>query len=140
MASDLQTRRTEIESAFETAWAGRTPIAWEGHDDPAIPPEPPAPWIRLTIRWGEAAIDTIRGPVGVQNRIPGVLFVNVFGPPGRGMKEVEDLADDVRDVVNLVVVQGVRFGASSGPQAPTTDREGWFQTVVKTGFEVRETV
>jgi len=133
MASDTQGVSVTIEQHFESAWAGRTEVDYGGGDF-----EPPdASWVRHTIRWGDAFEDS-QGP---NARIIGVVTLQLFGKPGRGLGALTQLGDAARDVFNLVdLTGGIEFGPASGPVEVKSDDEAWLQVNVSAAFEVTESV
>lgn len=140
MEEGLDAVRAIIEQHLLDQWAGRTePIAFTG-----VAFEPPADlgfWMRCTVRFGDAFEDAMGVDEGGTrgSRVAGVVILNVFGKPGRGDGPLVALADIARGVFNMQDVDGVRFGPTSPPTPPETDRQGWRGVALFTPFEVDET-
>lgn len=118
---------TAIERRLASNWTD-TPIAW-----PGVPFTPPnnAPWIRPTPLFGAGAVATYD-----THSVTGILQVDVFAPRGRGTGAARALAETVRDLFAAQTIDGVRFGAASGPEiGPDTS---WLQLIVRIPFDVDE--
>ncbi len=116
-----------IERRLNANWKA-TPIAW-----PGVPFTPPngAPWIQPTPLFGDGheATHELHGTVGV-------LHINVFGPKGSGYGVIQGHAQALRDLYAGQLVEGVRFGAASGPTIGPDD--SYLQLVVRVPFAVDE--
>jgi hypothetical protein len=119
--------RAAIERHIRDNWKA-TPIAWPGR--PFTPPNK-APWIQPTPLFGDGHEATHEMHATV-----GVLHLNLFGPKGQGYGALWGHADALRKLFAGRVLEGVRFGAASGPTAgPDPD---YLQLVVRVPFEVDE--
>lgn len=134
MASQKRAARSAIEKAINDGWTPDAPLAWEG-----VKFDPPSgPWLRISIRWGDGFERTI-GPAGeASTTTVGLVIAQVFGRPGKGKKEIEDLADMFSGLVTRKVIGPARFGAPSGPVDAGTDERGWMQVNVTAPFEIEE--
>lgn len=136
MASALKAAQIAILTRFKSQWADRTPVAWPNVS--FTPPEE-GPWVRLDIVWGDAEPSTMGQSGGKRNTIPGVVFVNVFAPIGKGRGAINAEADAARNVFNRFEVSGVRFNVPSGPEPVRGDPE-WEQVVIRVPFSVDELI
>jgi hypothetical protein len=132
VASDTEAARKAIEEAFELGWNGQTPIHWAGvHADP---PSDADTWIRLTIIWLEPFEETT-----AENRLPGLLEIQVFGRAGRGYGPLNAVVDAARDLFNRAsLTGGIEFEVPS-PGKIVGNRDGWLQVNVSTPFWAHET-
>ncbi len=139
MASAQETATKAILGRFNTQWADVTPVSW-----PNVAFKPPAIdsrklWAEIHVLWGSTFVSTMGGPGEGQNSIPGVIHVTIWGPKDRALGAVLEKTDVVRDMFNRVVFSGVKCRAPDGAVVIEDDPE-WVQAVVRTGFEVVETI
>lgn len=97
------------------------------------PNDPPRPWLRVTIQWGDALPATMDG----LNTTIGVIFLGVFVPKGIGEGEALKRLNGLRDLLSRQDVSGVRCSIASGPQR--LEEAAWSQYVVKVPFTFDET-
>ena len=137
-AADLNAVRATIESR----------LAIELESSPALPvifhymayePAPNTSWVQCLTTFGAGEYLSHGGTTNSQNRIVGLLVLNVFSPKGVGPGANYVIGKRIRDLYNRVIVSGVFFDAATGPEAlasPTP--EGFFQTQVRVTFEFIE--
>ena len=66
----------------------------------------------------------------------GQIVINIFTPKGTGPGANYVIGKRVRDLYNRVIVSGVFFDASIGPEVLASPApEGYFQTQVRVTFE-----
>jgi hypothetical protein len=118
-----------IRTRFGTLWGDATPIAWGNTD--FVPPDPPAPWVRLTILPATARQVTT-GVVGQRRyRSAGVIIVGAFVPEDAGEGQAQALAEQACAIFRGVTAEGVRYTGPRGeaPRLQTVgnDGRGWYQ-------------
>jgi len=114
---------SEIRARLKAQWAARTPISW-----PNIsfkPPNPAAPWMRFTIKEGEAQRVSI-GSSTNDYRHPGIITLQLFDALGGGDGPLTRLADQAAGYFQSWA------GANVVCQTATVntigdDGEGWYQ-------------
>lgn len=90
-----------------------------------------SPWVRLTIRGGEAQ----QVAVGAKRiRRPGIVFVQVFAPSGDGDGEALGIAEQVAEVYETMTVDGIRLRAAS-IEPDGVDDHGWYMVIVRVPFQ-----
>lgn len=97
-------------------------------------------WARVTVLFGDGFEHAMGGEGSRENRITGVVVVDLFADPGNGRGELTKAADVVRGVFNGKTIEGIEFRVPSGPTKPREERRGWLQSAVTTAFDVYETV
>lgn len=139
MASNTDTHRETIEAHVEAAAIlpmHRTD--WGGMVD--FDPPDGESWMRVNVLYGDAFEEVMSDGDGPQNRVYGVLEVQIFGVPGEGFGPLFRLADQVRDLVNGEDLDGgIEFRAPSAPRR-VGNRDGWLQVNVTAPFSVPERV
>lgn len=95
----------------------------------------PAPWVRFSVRPGDASIVS---SVPRVYRHPGSIIVQIFIPTGRGDNRAQEIAEAVAGSMRGVSVSGVRIRATSPPQFIGADDETWWQANVTASFEFDE--
>lgn len=108
MASNTDGARAAIESVVSSVWAGATTVQWG--DRPFTPPN--GPWLRVTVRFGDATVEDLAS----LNRLRGVLLLDLFDRQNAGLGTIVTYADALRTGLALRVSGGVRFGMPQGPQ------------------------
>lgn len=135
MPSDLDGLREAIETRIEDGWdTDETPIQWLGAE---FKRPSTGTWIRITILWGDGFPETIGA--GGLNQLVGVLSCSVFGTPGSGMGDLYHVADQFRDKLNRVEVDGVRFEVPSGLKLGDPEPE-WLHGIIDVPFYALESV
>lgn len=136
------TSRNEIRSiienrvALELANAPAIPVVFHNMDyEPAVN----ASWVQCLVSFGQNEYLSQGLTTDSQNRVVGLLLLNIFTPQGEGPGANYVIAKRVRDLYNRVIVSGVYFDAANGPSVLATPvPEGYFQTQVRVTFEFIE--
>jgi hypothetical protein len=90
MTSTVENARDEMYALAKTAFEGRCELVYD--DAKAKKPNGPDPWARATVRHtngGESSISRGNGK-GRYTRI-GTLYLNLFAPPGDGLRVLDPL-------------------------------------------------
>lgn len=137
-AADLNAVRATIESRLATELESNPALPVIFHNM-AYEPAPNTSWVQCLTTFGAGEYLNHGGTTNSQNRIVGLLVLNVFSPKGVGPGANYVIGKRIRDLYNRVIVSGVFFDAPTGPEAlasPTP--EGFFQTQVRVTFEFIE--
>lgn len=137
-AVDLNSVRATIESrlAIELAGAPAIPVVFHNMD---YEPSVNASWVQCLVSFGQNEYLSQGLTTDSQNRVVGLLLLNIFTPQGEGPGANYVIAKRVRDLYNRVIVSGVYFDAANGPSVLATPvPEGYFQTQVRVTFEFIE--
>ena len=141
-AADLNSVRSTIEGRLATELADTTggkaaiPVAFHNM---AYEPTPGSSWVQCLVSFGANEYLSQGLTTDSQNRIVGLLTMNIFTAKGVGPGANYVIAKRIRDLYNRVIVSGVYFDAVNGPSvlaAPAS--EGYFQTQVRVTFEFIE--
>jgi hypothetical protein len=134
-AANLNTIRATIEARLATELA----------EDPAIPvvfhnvpfePTPNSSWVQCLTTFGRNQYLSQGSTTNSQNRIFGLVTINIFSAAGVGPGANYTIGKRIRDLYNRVNVSGVFFDAPIGPEALASPApEGYFQTQVRVTFE-----
>ena len=137
-AADLNTIRSTIEGRLATELAG-SPVLPVVFQNMAYEPTPNSSWVQCLTTFGSSEYLSLGGTTDSDNRIVGLVLVNIFTPQGVGPGSNYVIGKRVRDLYNRVIVSGVYFDAPVGPEALATPApEGYFQTQVRVTFEFIE--
>ena len=134
-AADLNTIRATIEGrlATELAKAPNVPVVFANTPSE---PTPNSSFVQCLVRFGRNQYLSQGGTTNSQNRLFGIVVLNIFSPAGVGAGANYVIGKRVRDLYNRVNVSGVFFDAPIGPEALATPApEGYFQTQVRVTFE-----
>ena len=132
-AADLNTIRSVIEARLATELAGTQPFRW--CFTTCLPPTPNSSWVR-PYSFGNNEFLSLGGTSDSDNRIVGVVVINIFSAAGVGPGANYVIGKRVRDLYNRVNVSGVYFDAPIGPEVLASPApEGYFQTQVRVTFE-----
>ena len=137
-AADLNAVRATIESRLATELESNPALPVIFHNM-AYEPAPNTSWVQCLTTFGAGEYLSHGSTTNSQNRIVGLLVLNVFSPKGVGPGANYVIGKRIRDLYNRVIVSGVFFDAPTGPEAlasPTP--EGFFQTQVRVTFEFIE--
>ena len=141
-AADLNSIRSTIEGRLATELADTSgdkvavPVAF---NNMAYEPTPGSSWVQCLVDFGASEYLGQGLTTDSQNRIVGLLLMNVFTAKGVGPGANYVIAKRIRDLYNRVIVSGVYFDAANGPTvlaAPAP--EGYFVTQVRVTFEFIE--
>jgi hypothetical protein len=122
-------------------------LATELAIDPVLPvvfynipykPTPNSSWIQCLVSFGASEHLTHGGTTNSQNRIVGIMVINIFTSAGVGAGANYTIGKRIRDLYNRVIVSGVYFDAPIGPEVVSASPEGYFQTQVRVTFEFIE--
>ena len=137
-AADLNTIRSVIEGRLATELAGGPPIPVVFHNMPYTP-TPNSSWVQCLTSFGNNEFLSLGGTSDSDNRIVGVVVINIFSAAGVGPGANYVIGKRVRDLYNRVNVSGVYFDAPIGPEVLASPApEGYFQTQVRVTFEFIE--
>lgn len=101
------------------------------------PGNPPAPWVRITVRNTESTQDCLGPPGQRRFKRDALLFAQVFIPGDRGTKDSDTLVAVLRGIFEAVSFDGLDFRAVSSRETGTEN--GWHQTLVEGPFDYEET-
>ena len=134
-AADLNSIRATIEGRLATEMAKTPPTPVVFHNMP-YEPTPNSSWVQCLTSFGAGEYLGQGLTTNSQNRIVGLVLINIFTPQGAGPGANYVLGKRVRDLYNRVIVSGVFFDAATGPEVLATPApEGYFQTQVRVTFE-----
>ena len=137
-AADLNTIRSTIEGRLATELAS-SPVLPVVFQNMAYEPTPNSSWVQCLTTFGSSEYLSLGGTTDSDNRIVGLVLINIFTPQGVGPGSNYVIGKRVRDLYNRVIVSGVYFDAPVGPEALATPApEGYFQTQVRVTFEFIE--
>jgi hypothetical protein len=137
-AADLNTIRSTIEGRLATELANSPALPVVFHNM-AYEPTPNSSWVQCLTTFGSSEYLSLGGTTDSDNRMVGLVLINIFTPQGVGPGGNYVIGKRVRDLYNRVIVSGVYFDAPVGPEALATPApEGYFQTQVRVTFEFIE--
>ena len=137
-AADLNTIRSVVEARLATELAGSPVIPVVFHNMPYTP-TPNSSWVQCLTSFGNNEFLSLGGTSDSDNRIVGVVVINIFSAAGVGPGANYVIGKRVRDLYNRVNVSGVYFDAPIGPEVLASPApEGYFQTQVRVTFEFIE--
>ena len=137
-AADLNSIRATIEGRLATELANSPAIPVVFHNM-AYEPTPNSSWVQCQTAFGGNEYLSLGLTTNSQNRIVGLLVMNIFSGKGVGPGANLVIGKRIRDLYNRVIVSGVYFDAPSGPEAlASPSPEGYFQTQVRVAFEFIE--
>ena len=137
-AADLNSIRATIEGRLATELANSPAIPVVFHNM-AYEPTPNSSWVQCLTTFGANEYLGQGLTSNSQNRIVGLLVMNIFSAKGVGPGANLVIGKRIRDLYNRVIVSGVFFDAPSGPEAlGSPSPEGYFQTQVRVAFEFIE--
>jgi|SRR6185369_2609672 len=122
-------QHNEIRKRLYDAWGSTTPIAWPNKE--FTPPNPQAPWIRLSINDGEANQINL-GSTPSTIRYFGIIYFQVFVVQDKGDTQALTLADQLISYFHNWCGVNVRCRAAKVKIVGNSD--GWFQVNVSVPF------
>lgn len=129
------TIRAVVESRLATELS-QAPVLPVVFHNMAYEPTPGSSWIQCLTSFGASEYLGHGLATSGYNRIFGQIVINVFTPKGTGPGANYVIGKRVRDLYNRVIVSGVFFDASIGPEVLASPApEGYFQTQVRVTFE-----
>lgn len=100
----------EIGALFKAAWDTTgygTRVKYDNVGTTSVPPADQVPWARVSLRHVTSRQASLAGANGTRRfRRTGVLTVQVFEPPGRGLSGGTDLAKIVQDAFEGITSPG----------------------------------
>ena len=137
-AADLNSVRATIEARLATELANSPAIPVVFHNM-AYEPTPNSSWVQCQTAFGANEYLSQGLTTNSQNRILGLLVMNIFTAKGVGPGANYTIGKRIRDLYNRVIVSGVFFDAPIGPEVLASPApEGYFQTQVRVTFEFIE--
>lgn len=137
-AADLNSVRATIEARLATELANSPAIPVVFHNM-AYEPTPNSSWVQCQTTFGANEYLSQGLTTNSQNRILGLLVMNIFTAKGVGPGANYTIGKRIRDLYNRVIVSGVFFDAPNGPEVLASPApEGYFQTQVRVTFEFIE--
>ena len=134
-AADLNSIRATIEGRLATELASSPAIPVVFHNM-SFDPTPNSSWVQCLTSFGSGEYLGQGSTSSAQNRIVGLVVLNIFSGKGVGPGANYVIGKRIRDLYNRVNVSGVFFDAPIGPEAlAKPDAEGYFQTQVRVTFE-----
>ena len=136
-AADLNTVRATVEARLATELAS-SPVIPVVFNNVSYAPTPNSSWVQCLLSFGANEYLSQGLTTDSQNRIVGVIVINIFTPAGVGSGANYTIGKRIRDLYNRVIVSGVYFDAPIGPEVVSASPEGYFQTQVRVTFEFIE--
>ena len=137
-AADLNSIRATIEGRLAAELASTPPIPVV-FNNMAYEPTPNSSWVQCLTTFGANEYLGQGLTTNSQNRIVGLVLINIFSAKGVGSGANLVIGKRIRDLYNRVIVSGVYFDAVTGPEAlASPSPEGYFQTQVRVTFEFIE--
>jgi len=137
-AADLNTIRSVLEGRLATELASSPVIPVVFHNM-AYEPTPDSSWVQCLVSFGASQYLGQGLTTNSQNRMVGLMTINVFSALGVGPGANYVIAKRIRDLYNRVIVSGVYFDAPIGPKVlAKASPEGFLQTQVLVTFEFIE--
>lgn len=105
---------SEILALFKTAWDGTghgDRVKYDNVGKESLPPPGTDPWARVVLRHSTARQASLSGALGTQRyERKGILAIQIFEPPGKGLSGATDLPKIVQDAYEGVrTTNGVWF-------------------------------
>ena len=137
-AADLNAIRATIEGRLATELASSPAIPVVFHNM-AYEPTPNSSFVQCLVSFGANEYLSQGLTTNSQNRIIGIVTINIFSAKGVGPGANFVIGKRIRDLYNRVIVSGVFFDAPNGPEVLASPApEGYFQTRVSVTFEFIE--
>ena len=138
-AIDLNTIRSTIEGRLKDELTGETPPLEVVFHNTPYPPTPGSSWCQCFVSFGNNDYMSMGGTTGSDNRVFGVVTINIFSALGVGPGTNFTIGERIRNLYNRITVSGVHFDPPTGPEVLSTAApEGYFQTQVRMTFETFE--
>ena len=134
-AADINSVRATIEGRLATELADSPAIPVVFHNM-AFEPTPNSSFVQCLTTFGANQYLSQGLTTNSRNRIIGLVVFNIFSGKGVGPGANLVIGKRIRDLYNRVIVSGVFFDASIGPEVLASPApEGYFQTQVRVTFE-----
>ena len=135
-ATDLNTVSAAIEGRIATELASSPAITLVFHNM-AFDAGSQDSFVQCLTSFGESNYLTFGDSSG-QNRLNGIVVLNIFTPQGVGSGNNYTIGKRLRDLYNRITVSNVIFDSPIGPEVVTSSLEGKFQTQLRMTFEIFE--
>ena len=135
-ATDLNTVRSTIEARLATELASN-PVIPVIFNNMAFDSTTEDTFVQCLTSFGESNYLTFGDSSG-QNRLNGIVVLNIFTPQGVGSGNNYTIGKRLRDLYNRITVSNVIFDSPIGPEVVTPSLEGKFQTQLRMTFEIFE--
>ena len=137
-AVNLNTIRQTIEARLSDE-LDDSPVIPIAFSNVSFTPDADSSWVQCQVSFGSNEYLSQGSTADSQNRIVGLLTVNIFTATNNGPGANYVIAKRIRDLYNRVIVSGVYFDAVNGPSLVARPAvEGFFQTQVRVTFEFIE--
>jgi len=137
-AADLNSVRATIESRLATELAS-SPVIPVVFNNLNYAPTSESSWVQCLVGFGANEYLSQGLTTNSQNRIVGILVLNIFTAKSIGPGANYVIGKRIRDLYNRIIVSGVYFDAPIGPEViASASPEGFFQTQVRVTFEFIE--
>tara|TARA_R100001086_G_scaffold152494_1_gene81178 strand:- start:66 stop:485 length:420 start_codon:yes stop_codon:yes gene_type:complete len=135
-ATDFNTVRAAIEGRIATELANSPAISLVFHNM-AFDAGSQDSFVQCLTSFGESNYLTLGNASG-QNRVNGIVILNIFTPQGVGSGNNYTIGKRLRDLYNRITVSNVIFDSPIGPEVVSTSVQGKFQTQLRMTFEIFE--
>lgn len=131
--------RDAIQDAFNVVWGIPTPLTPIAYDNLSFDPTKlNIPWVRLNVQFTSGSIQTLGGVGERQFRNFGIVFVQVFTPPGSNTVVSDSFANTAKSTFKGVQLAGGLWFRNT--QIVSVGNEGkWYQQNVSAEFIYDET-
>ena len=136
-ATDLNTVRSTIEARLTTELAD-SPIIPVVFNNMTFDASTEKTFVQCITSFGNNSYLTQGGSSNSDNKIDGLVLLNVFTEEGLGAGSNFKICKRLRDLYNRITVSSVIFDAPIGPEILTSSPEGKFQTQIRITFTIYE--
>ena len=138
-AIDLNTVRSTIEGRLNLELASSSPKIPVVFNNMSYTPTLGQSWVQCLITFGSNEYLSMGGTSDSDNRVVGVMTLNIYTANGIGSKDNYVIGKRLRDLYNRITVSGVYFDPPIGPEVVSSSSPaGFFQTQVRVTFETFE--
>jgi len=138
-ATDLNDIRKTIESRIESELRDNTPPYPIVFQNMNYTPEMDETWLQCLVNFVDSEYLTLGGGTVSDNKISGLVIVNIFTKTGVGYGDSLIVGKRIRDLYNRINISGVFFESPVGPEVMSSPSpQGYFQTQVRCTFETYE--
>ena len=135
----------EVQELLYQRWAAR----WVAGDDPRTPyvfenekfDPPDGPWVRFSVRRMPGGQGTLGPPGRRRMDRTGMVFIQLFEPPGNGTGRISDLASEAALIFENCRIQSphdIRFAEVEPGQAGDVERGRWWGVAVDGRFDYED--
>ena len=136
-ATDLNTVRSTIEARLTTELAD-SPIIPVVFNNMTFDASTEKTFVQCITSFGNNSYLTQGGSSNSDNKIDGLVLLNVFTEEGLGAGSNFKICKRLRDLYNRITVSSVIFDAPIGPEILTSSPQGKFQTQIRITFTIYE--